>query len=356
MAGLDGLEDENSEIEIEESRGLSEENFKALTPTQQIKYIKEHPHSKYGKDPKWLKRAKMLKTKMLNAKKAKVASTPVKNPSVKKLIKQKEKALKIAKQRDGSFFNGPGTKRIHTKRTQKQLQKEIDELKKSLLKPVKAVKPADKVGNTTKTPSNSNNRYGNYKYVTDPKEIKKLMPKGVDYTVNKDGTVDIHGDIKNFDNLIDGKGHFKVKFGKVGDFDCSNCDNLTSLEGAPKEVRWNFSCAGCDKLTSLKGAPEKVFGDFNCSKTNITSLKGAPEAIWGDFSCNFCRLTSLKGAPRKVKSFNCNSPSLKSLEGAPEKVGEYIAVIEGFEKQLKKKYGDDKDILSYTRDGYLLRY
>ena len=62
------------------SRGLSEESFKALTPTQQIKYIKEHPQSKYGKDPKWLKRAKMLKTKALNTKNvknAKVKSKPI---------------------------------------------------------------------------------------------------------------------------------------------------------------------------------------------------------------------------------------------------------------------------------------
>ena len=59
------------------SRGLSEESFKALTPTQQIKYIIEHPHSKYGKDAKWLKRAKMLKTRALNAKNAKVKSKPL---------------------------------------------------------------------------------------------------------------------------------------------------------------------------------------------------------------------------------------------------------------------------------------
>ena len=64
---LAGLKD--NEVEVEEARGLSEENFKALSPIQQIKYIKEYPTSKYGKDPKWLKRAKMLKTRMLNRKK-----------------------------------------------------------------------------------------------------------------------------------------------------------------------------------------------------------------------------------------------------------------------------------------------
>lgn len=67
----------------ETARGLSEENFKALSPTGQIKYIKEHPNSKYGKDPKWLKRAKMLKTRMLNQKKGntqKGAVKPISKP------------------------------------------------------------------------------------------------------------------------------------------------------------------------------------------------------------------------------------------------------------------------------------
>ena len=82
LAGVDS--------EIEEARGLSEENFKALSPTQQIKYIKEHPHSKYGRDPKWLKRAKMLKTRMLNMKKAKLAKGVEKKP-----VKENKKSSSV---------------------------------------------------------------------------------------------------------------------------------------------------------------------------------------------------------------------------------------------------------------------
>ena len=69
-------------------------------------------------------------------------------------------------------------------------------------------------------------------------------------------------DIKDGD-LVNGK--FPFKFGKVdGYFDCSLCKELTSLEGAPKEVVYDFFCVGCAKLKSLEGAPKEVRGDFNC--------------------------------------------------------------------------------------------
>ena len=35
-------------------------------------------------------------------------------------------------------------------------------------------------------------------------------------------------------------------FGKVeGDFDCSNCKDLKTLKGAPKEVEGDFNCSNC---------------------------------------------------------------------------------------------------------------
>ena len=49
------------------------------------------------------------------------------------------------------------------------------------------------------------------------------------------------------------------------DFSCSNCNSLTSLEGAPKEVGRDFSCNYCTSLTSLEGAPQKVGRYFNIS-------------------------------------------------------------------------------------------
>ena len=40
-----------------------------------------------------------------------------------------------------------------------------------------------------------------------------------------------------------------------GDFECSHCYSLASLEGAPQEVGGYFDCNDCTSLTSLEGAP-----------------------------------------------------------------------------------------------------
>ena len=53
------------------------------------------------------------------------------------------------------------------------------------------------------------------------------------------------------------------EFGVVnGSFDCSNCEKLKSLEGAPKEVGGKFYCDNCNNLKSLKGAPKVIKGRF----------------------------------------------------------------------------------------------
>lgn len=36
-------------------------------------------------------------------------------------------------------------------------------------------------------------------------------------------------------------------------------------------------------LTSLEGCPKEVINDFNCSHNELTSLKGSPEIINGFF-------------------------------------------------------------------------
>ena len=98
-------------------------------------------------------------------------------------------------------------------------------------------------------------------------------------------------------------------FGKVkGSFLCNDCIDLTSLEGAPREVGEFFNCSNCNSLTSLEGAPEKVdrlFNAYSCEK--LTSLKGAPEVV-GNFYCYYCRsLTSLKDGPKNVNGdFECS--------------------------------------------------
>lgn len=109
-------------------------------------------------------------------------------------------------------------------------------------------------------------------------------------------------------------------------FDCSDCNKLTSLKGAPKTVGEAFVCSVCKSLKSLDGAPETVGHSFLCNNCrSLESLEGAPKEVGGSFDCGFCnRLESLEGAPKKVGiSFDCSfCYKLESLEGAPEIVGD----------------------------------
>lgn len=84
-----------------------------------------------------------------------------------------------------------------------------------------------------------------------------------------------------------------------GEFNCNNCDNLTSLEGAPKECK-EFICAECNELKNLIGAPQK------CSR----------------FECSYCEsLESLEGSPRECKEFRCHMcRKLKTFDGMPDDI------------------------------------
>jgi hypothetical protein len=42
-------------------------------------------------------------------------------------------------------------------------------------------------------------------------------------------------------------------------------------------------------------------GDFNCRDNELTSLEGAPKEVQGGFYCNKKQLTSLEGAPKDVR-------------------------------------------------------
>lgn len=50
-----------------------------------------------------------------------------------------------------------------------------------------------------------------------------------------------------------------------GYFNCSFCEELSSLEGAPRRVLGSFLCRGCIELKSLQGLPGKIGGliDYN---------------------------------------------------------------------------------------------
>ena len=121
------------------------------------------------------------------------------------------------------------------------------------------------------------------------------------YTINPDGTIDVDSGIeitnKNITEFPD-----YVRFGKVnGDFNCSYCKLLKSLEGSPKEVGGSFICTCCKSLKSLEGAPKKVGGDFYCSGCNsLTSLEGSPKEVGGHFNCSHCNKQFTEEDVKKV--------------------------------------------------------
>ena len=122
------------------------------------------------------------------------------------------------------------------------------------------------------------------------------------YIKFQDGIIDVLCDIEVSNKTITSLSNNLFKFNTItGSFSCSECDNLTSLEGAPKEVREYFSCNDCANLKSLEGAPEQT-GSFSCNDCeNLKSLEGAPVKVDGSFSCNGChKLKSLEGAPKEV--------------------------------------------------------
>ena len=150
-----------------------------------------------------------------------------------------------------------------------------------------------------------------FKFTFDIKKIKFIEEKNDKPVIDYDGDVILKCKMSSL----------PIYFNRVGGyFGCFN-DELTTLEGAPREVGGDFICFS-NKLTSLEGAPEKVGGNFDCGHNKLTSLEGSPREVGGDFSCVYNNLTSLEGSPREVGGdFSCSSNKLTSLEGAPREVG-----------------------------------
>lgn len=64
-----------------------------------------------------------------------------------------------------------------------------------------------------------------------------------------------------------------------------------------------------------------VEGDFRATHADLTTLKGAPEQVKGDFSVHYNQLQDLTHAPKQVGGhlFVNNNP-LKSLSGIPDQI------------------------------------
>lgn len=107
--------------------------------------------------------------------------------------------------------------------------------------------------------------------------------------------------------------YLPINFGYVkGNFDIRD-NNLSTLEGSPKEVGGNFYC-GRNNLTSLRYSPRVVGDSFLCYFNQLTDLVGGPEQVKGTYNCHNNQLYSLKGLPTKLDLLNCDKNNLETLE------------------------------------------
>lgn len=117
--------------------------------------------------------------------------------------------------------------------------------------------------------------------------------KNNDFTINKDFSVDVFGDVnlnKLNPNLSGLLNELPIKFNKIeGNFSVTN-SKLKSLRLCPVSVSGDFDCSG-NWLKDLKGSPESVGGDFSVrslghlysSEFCLKTLEGCPKSIGGDF-------------------------------------------------------------------------
>ena len=130
-------------------------------------------------------------------------------------------------------------------------------------------------------------------------EIDSICQKyGIEnYTINEDGSIDVDGNVDlSFRNLS----KLPLKFGRVtGSFYCFN-NELTTLEGCPKEVVRYFYCFN-NELTTLEGCPREVGGDFDCQNNQLTTLEGCPREVGGEFYCSNNQLTIINDELEFVK-------------------------------------------------------
>lgn len=79
------------------------------------------------------------------------------------------------------------------------------------------------------------------------------------YTINSDGSLDVHQDVIIDFNRVDG---LPYKFNVInGDF-TSDHNELTNMDNMPVTVNGDFSIATND-ITSLEGCPRYIKGDFS---------------------------------------------------------------------------------------------
>lgn len=102
----------------------------------------------------------------------------------------------------------------------------------------------------------------------------------------------------------------------VKEYFCNN-NNLIDLQGFPLTCKDVFD-ASSNQLESLRGAPDKITTkEFDVSRNKLRTLKGGPSST-NNFNCSYNLLTTLVGAPKEVKgTFDCTYNRLINLLGVP---------------------------------------
>lgn len=109
------------------------------------------------------------------------------------------------------------------------------------------------------------------------------------YTINNDLTVDVNGDVHLSKCKLK---TLPIVFNKVfGGFYCYE-NELTSLNGCPREVGGEFDCED-NNLTSLDWCPDCIHGGFKFSGNKDLKITTYPKQIGDDVRCNNSNMTSL---------------------------------------------------------------
>lgn len=132
------------------------------------------------------------------------------------------------------------------------------------------------------------------------------------------------GDFGYWWTIIEGNEDI-VSSAYIGDIDCS-LKSLTSLKGAPKEIKGNFLCQ-MNKLKNLEFAPEKVDGNFDCSKNKLIDLHLSPKVINGNFIATNMQLTVLNCDDTIINGdFDISFNNLKTTKVLPKNIKGTIIV------------------------------
>lgn len=100
-----------------------------------------------------------------------------------------------------------------------------------------------------------------------------------------------------------------------GSFTCTY-RNITTLEGAPKEVGRDFDCSRCKKLKSLEYSPKKIGGRFDISLCiKLNTIQSDTEEANILICSSLDKLNNLKGLPKQLCGLCVSYSHLKNLEG-----------------------------------------